>query len=385
MNSHAINTPKKPTRSVSYIAISAALLVLNACSTKQLTNPDALRVQRDLVALQADRNLATQSPLSMQEAQKAVRTALIPERDEALSAHRVYLADRKVQTARSLAQAQYAIDQRGSLSEENNEIRLDARTREADIAKRETQVRTQQALAATNDATMARNEANSAYDAASAANSQANASAVEAGIARSDADMARSSADSAQGDAKAARLDAEMSQIDAELARSQANASESDAAIARNETSAALATADEAARKNKELMSQLIGLQAKQTARGVQLTLGDVLFSTGQAELRAGSAAKLDQLVNALSSAPERRIVIEGFTDSVGSDGMNQELSQDRANTVSAYLTTHGVPASQISASGKGETMPVADNENSSGRQLNRRVEVTIENPSIKN
>lgn len=385
MNTHAINTSVKPARSVCYIAISSAMLMLSACGTKQLTNPDAQRVQGELVALQADRNLASRSPLSMQEAQKAVRIALMPERDKTLSAHRVYIADRKVQTARSMAQAQYAIEQRTTLSEESNEIRLDARTREADFAKREARVRTQEAIAASSDATMARNEANSANDAANAANSQANASAVEAGMARTDADLARMSADSAKSDANAARLDAEMSQIDADVARSQANASENETVIARNETTAALAVASEATRKNEELMGQLIGLQAKQTARGVQLTLGDVLFATGQAELRAGSAAKLDQLVNALSSAPDRRILIEGFTDSVGSAAMNQELSQNRANTVSGYLTTHGVPASQISASGKGEAMPVADNEDSSGRQLNRRVEVTIQNPSIKN
>ncbi len=370
---------------IRFVALTSLVLMVSACGTKQNINPDATRVQSDFVALQADRNLAMQSPLSMKEAEQAVKTALIPVRDKALSAHRVYIADRKVQTARSMAQAQYAVEQRAALSEESNDIRLDARTREADYAKREAQARTQDAMAATSDATAARAQANSAMDEASVAKSEASASAMDAGIARTDADVARTQANAAKGEADEARLDAEMSEIDADIAKTQAITSQNEANMAKNETNAALAAADDATRRNEDLMLQLAGLQAKQTARGVQLTLGDVLFSTGQADLKAGSAAKLDQLVAALSSTPDRRIVIEGFTDSVGSNAMNQVLSQNRANTVSGYLTSHGVPASNITASGKGETLPVAGNENSAGRQLNRRVEVTIENPSINN
>jgi outer membrane protein OmpA-like peptidoglycan-associated protein len=382
---HVLPAQNKLNNPIRFVALTSLILMVSACATKQIINTDATRVQSDLIALQADRNLATQSPLSMKEAEQAVKTALVPERDKALSAHRVYIADRKVQTARSMAQAQYAVEQRAALSEESNDIRLDARTREADYAKREAQARTQEAMAANSDATSARAQASSAMDQASVAKSQASASAMEAGIARTDADVARTQANAAKGEADEARLDAEMSQIDAEIANKQANASQNEAQMAKNETSAALAAAADATGKNEALMLQLAGLQAKQTERGVQLTLGDVLFSTGRADLKAGSAAKLDQLVAALSNAPDRRIVIEGFTDSVGSNEMNQVLSQNRANTVSGYLTSHGVPASNITASGKGETLPVAGNENPAGRQLNRRVEVTIENPSINN
>jgi outer membrane protein OmpA-like peptidoglycan-associated protein len=376
------NKLKKPTR---LIALTTLVLMVSACGTKQLINPNATRVQSDFVALQADRNLATKSPLSMKEAEQAVKIALVPERDKSLSEHRVYIADRKVQTARSMAQAQYAVEQRAALSEESNDIRLDARTREADFAKREAQARTQEALTATSAATAAREQANSAIDEANVAKSEASASAVEAGVARTDADAARTQANAAKSEANDARLDAEMSQIDAEIANQQANTSQNEAQMAKNETSAALAAAANATSKNEALMLQLAGLQAKQTERGVQLTLGDVLFSTGQADLKAGSAAKLDQLVAALSNAPDRRIMIEGFTDSIGSNAMNQVLSQNRANTVSGYLISHGIPAANITASGKGEMLPVAGNENSAGRQLNRRVEVTIENPSTNN
>ena len=373
---------------IRFAAVTSLVLMLSACGSREVRNPDALRVQGDLVALRADRNLATQSPISMQEAEKAVQIALMPERDKVLSAHRVYLADRKVQTARSLAQAQYAIEHRKVLSQESNEIRLDARTREADAAKREAGARTREAQAAMNEANAARNQASSAMNEANVAKSEAEAQAMAAGNARSDAEMARTQADAAQSDADMARIDAQIAKNEtsaamneATIAKNEANAAMNEATVAKGETNAALDAADAAMRKNESLMAQLADLQAKTTDRGVQLTLGDVLFSTGQADLKAGSAAKLDQLVQALASAPDRHILIEGFTDNVGTDASNMVLSQNRANTVAMYLGSHGVPKSRISAYGKGEALPVAGNENQAGRQLNRRVEVTIENP----
>jgi len=360
--------------SLRFLGIASAVLMISACGSKLVRNPDAERVQRDLVELRADRNLATQSPVSMQEAEKAVQVALVPERDKALSAHRVYIADRKVQTARSLAQAQFAVEQRKMLSEQNDQIRLDARTREADAAKREANARTQEAIMATSDANAARSQANLAMNEADRAKAEAEALGVEAGNARSDANMARDQAELSKSDADMARIDAEIARKDAERALAEAN-------LAKSETNAALDAADQAKRKNEALILELADLQAKTTERGVQLTLGDVLFSTGRADLKAGSAAKLDQLVKALANVPERSILIEGFTDSVGTDAMNMVLSQNRANTVSNYLTSKGVPASQLTAIGKGEALPVAGNEIPAGRQLNRRVEVTIENP----
>ena len=375
--------------SMRFAAVTSLVLMLSACGSREVKNPDAMRVQGDLVALQADRNLATQSPISMQEAEKAVQIALMPERDKVLSAHRVYLADRKVQTARSLAQAQYAIEHRKVLSQESNEIRLDARTREANAAKRQANAATMEAAAATNQANAARDQASTAMNEASVAKSEAEAQAMAAGNARNDAEMARTETQSAKSDAEMARTetqsaksDADMARIDAELAKNAANAANNETAIAKGETNAALDAADAAMRKNESLMMQLANLQAKSTDRGIQMTLGDVLFSTGQADLKAGSAAKLDQLVKALAGAPDRHILIEGFTDNVGSDASNMTLSQNRANTVSKYLSSHGIPAARISAAGKGEALPVAGNENAAGRQLNRRVEVTIENPA---
>jgi outer membrane protein OmpA-like peptidoglycan-associated protein len=132
------------------------------------------------------------------------------------------------------------------------------------------------------------------------------------------------------------------------------------------------------AQRNEQLQQQLKALQAKPTSRGTVVTLGDVLFDTGQANLRAGSRRSLERLADALKSNPERRVVIEGFTDATGSDDLNQALSQQRAEAVERALVQMGVDDARIEARGYGEDFPVADNDSAAGRQMNRRVEIVI-------
>ena len=113
-------------------------------------------------------------------------------------------------------------------------------------------------------------------------------------------------------------------------------------------------------------------------ASGLVLTLGDVLFDTGRAELKPGASVKLDQLAQFLNTHPDRRVEIDGFTDSVGSDAYNESLSQRRADAVKTALVVRGIDASRINSEGYGKAYPVASNNESAGRQLNRRVEVII-------
>jgi outer membrane protein OmpA-like peptidoglycan-associated protein len=108
------------------------------------------------------------------------------------------------------------------------------------------------------------------------------------------------------------------------------------------------------------------------------LTLGDVLFDTGRAELNPGAARKLDQLAQFLTDHADRRVQIDGFTDSVGSDSYNLELSQERADSVRRALLARGIDSSRIGTQGYGKAFSVASNADSGGRQLNRRVEVVI-------
>lgn len=137
---------------------------------------------------------------------------------------------------------------------------------------------------------------------------------------------------------------------------------------------------EEARQRNAELQRQIAELNAKETERGLVITLGDLLFATGKAELRGGSSSHLDKLVTFLQANPERAVTIEGHTDSVGSEELNSELSRRRANAVKDYLVGRGIAGSRLDASGKGEGSPVASNDTATGRQQNRRVEIIIDN-----
>jgi len=130
-----------------------------------------------------------------------------------------------------------------------------------------------------------------------------------------------------------------------------------------------------------QLKQQLAELQAKVTDRGLVVTFGDVLFATGGAALKAEAAADLSNLGAFLAEYPARTVVIEGHTDSLGTQGFNDGLSQRRADAVMAYLIAHGLNPRRIRALGKGESEPVAANHSAAGRQSNRRVEVIIQNP----
>ncbi|MGD0492916.1 MAG: OmpA family protein [Steroidobacteraceae bacterium] len=135
---------------------------------------------------------------------------------------------------------------------------------------------------------------------------------------------------------------------------------------------------DQATEQAARLQAEVDQLKATPTPRGLVLTLGDVLFDTGRSQLNPGAARKLDQLAQFLTDQPQRRVQIDGFTDSVGSESYNQNLSQQRADAVKSSLISRGIDSSRIESQGYGKSFPVADNADSGGRQLNRRVEVVI-------
>jgi outer membrane protein OmpA-like peptidoglycan-associated protein len=165
----------------------------------------------------------------------------------------------------------------------------------------------------------------------------------------------------------------------------EAAAREQAASIARApaEQDATLATQQaELARRQAQLLAdQLRDLQARETERGLVLTLGDVLFDTGKATLKPGANGTISRLAQFLRQSPERSVTIEGHTDSVGTDSYNLMLSESRAGSVRDALV-QGIENSRILAVGKGESMPVASNDGAAGRQQNRRVEIIISNPT---
>jgi len=125
-------------------------------------------------------------------------------------------------------------------------------------------------------------------------------------------------------------------------------------------------------------LKALQSLNAKQTERGAVVTFGDVLFDTGRAQLRAGSDRDVQRLAAFLRDNPERKVLVEGFTDATGSDAFNLQLSQQRAASVALALRRQGVEPGRITTGGYGKEYPVASNADAQSRQLNRRVEVII-------
>jgi outer membrane protein OmpA-like peptidoglycan-associated protein len=162
----------------------------------------------------------------------------------------------------------------------------------------------------------------------------------------------------------------------AEAERARIAAAEAEAAAARAQGQAASAEARAAA-----LEAQLADLQARKSERGMIVTIGDVLFATGKATLTADGINNVRKLANVLLQHQDRSVLIEGFTDSVGSDASNLELSGRRAASVRDALLSMNVAGERIAARGYGENHPVASNDTDSGRQLNRRVEIVLSNP----
>jgi outer membrane protein OmpA-like peptidoglycan-associated protein len=321
-------------------AIAAALLA--GCATTPVAPEGAAEARLKLTRLQSDPTLADRAPIAIHEATVAVQLAEQPEADKELAAHRVYLADREVDTARAQAETRLAEDQRTALVAQRENARLNARTREADTARN-------QADAARADAAQQKLIASAAQDQAAAAHDQAVAAHDQAAAA----------------------------QDQAAQAQRQSAAQQQDAA------DAATLAASAAARQAAELQQQIDLLQARPTDRGLVLTLGDVLFVSGHAELRVGSSDNLNRLVSFLNRYPERSAIIEGYTDSVGTQDYNQGLSQRRADAVRSYLIRQGIASARLDAAGKGESNPIGDNASADGRQQNRRVEVVISNAAV--
>jgi len=140
--------------------------------------------------------------------------------------------------------------------------------------------------------------------------------------------------------------------------------------------------ADVATVTAKQAQRELAELQAKQTDRGMVVTLSDVLFDTGAATLKPGADLALGRIADFMKQNPNTKLIVEGHTDSVGSETYNEGLSQRRADAVRAALISRGISGVRIETVGRGEAFPVASNDTQEGRQQNRRVEIVFSDES---
>jgi outer membrane protein OmpA-like peptidoglycan-associated protein len=335
-------------------ALLACALLISACASTPKGPPsEVVRLQMQLDSMRADSRIGPYADIELREAQRVVDALATDARRLRKDDYdyRLYMADRLVQIAEAEGLARHAGERTEALSREREHMLIRAREAEADWARR---------------------DARSAQAMAEAERLRAEQERHRAELGRSEAVRARDEARDAQAIAEAERLRAEEERLLAQRARADAEQKRLEAQRAREE-------AEHAQRQLQSLQAQLADLEARQTDRGLVVTLGDVLFEVDRSELKPGAARNLDKLVAALTDHPQTRVEIEGHTDSTGSPEYNLGLSERRANAVRAYLIGGGIDPARLSARGLGLDFPVATNATAEGRQQNRRVEIVIE------
>jgi outer membrane protein OmpA-like peptidoglycan-associated protein len=197
-------------------------------------------------------------------------------------------------------------------------------------------------------------------------------------------DQRTNQANIAKNSAEKSKQETALAQQDAAVAQQGTALAQQDAALAQRDAANAQRGAQDAQLRAAELEAQLAELSAKQTDRGMVITLGDVLFGTDLARLNNEGINTAQKLVKILQSNPNRTVAVEGHADSTGSAAHNQELSERRAGAVRTALTELGISAGRISVRGYGESHPVAANDTAQNRQMNRRVEIVLSDDAGK-
>ena len=303
--------------------VALPMLLFGACAVMPAHDANVENARAAVVAAQSDPQVVSLAPAELAQAVETMR------RTDALAKkygriedvhHLAYLAWARATTATEVARQRAAEAAVASANIERDRVRLEARAREAQRAERNAQT------------------------------------------ARQNAQAAQAQADASRRDALQAQQDAATAEQQAQDARAQADAAREQAAHGRAAS----------------LEAMLRDLQARPTDRGMVVTLGDVLFDSGRAELRAGGLRVIDRLAEFMREYPQRRVSVEGFTDSVGNASSNQALSEERASVVRIALVSRGIDPTRVVARGFGESYPVASNGSGIGRQMNRRVEIVI-------
>lgn len=317
------------------LLILASLVLLVACQSTPKKNLALERTRTALEQLQNDEELTGYAPLAVSEAERALRQAE-QSTQPAQQDHLVYMADKKILVARAIAQREQLEMTFRELEGERNEMRIRSSELETEQAREEAAQARMMMAASEEDAQRRRREAEIARE-------QELESTRAAELAREEAEQALRLADSRASEAELARREAEL-------------------AVAQMDS----------------LKRQLENLQLRETESGVVVTLGDVLFNTGETELRDEAMTSLVEVVDLLQTEPDKQIRIEGHTDASGPAETNLQLSQARADSVMAALISLGVAANRLEAVGMGEDFPIDSNETEAGKSMNRRVDVIL-------
>ena len=322
-----------------FMLITLMAAALAACATQQPQADAELRnLRSDLEEFRNNVELSGQVPLALSAAEQAVRAAGAERLSDGERAHRIHIANKRLEIARSEAFRAQAREEIEAIDQRRTELLLRASRLEVEQARREAE----EALL------------------------MSRATLEEIERTRRDAMTAEESRE------EAARREREARE-EADAARRLAEAQASEIELARREAELATETA-------ASLRRRLEYLELRETDRGVVVTLGDVLFATGETELQPDARSNLEDVVELLQTEPDKRIRIEGHTDSTGPANVNMRISQQRAEAVRDQLVAMGIAADRIRAVGMGEDFPIASNEDADGRSRNRRVDVILLN-----
>ncbi len=303
-------------------------MALAGCATTPKPDAAINQAETALQSAQSNPNTVANAPVALYEARQVLDQAKQAENAEE-AAHLAYIAEKKAQLAAEISGTKIAREKLTLLGQEREQVLLEARQREAEQARREAEMSLQQAQ-------LEREKALKAEE---------------------DAQKLKKQAQIEREKALQAEEDAQKLKKQAQLEREKALKAEED---------------------TQKLKKELEELKAKQTDRGYVLTLGDILFEFDKAQLLPGGMNNIYRLAEFLKKHPERNVIVEGHTDSMGSAKYNLGLSQRRAYAVRDALLRNGIQSNRIIAEGYGKNYPVASNETDAGRQQNRRVEVVI-------
>ncbi len=350
---------------------------------------DSLHTAESLRAGSDDKKAAISVAREAVQTAEDARVITVKKMDEERQANE--RQDSANSVARSSARADKAYRQRDQAQSDTARAQSDTAAAQSDTARAKSDTAQAQSDSAQAKSDMTQAQSDSAQaksDMArnqdrNAADQRANADAQA--LSKSQTDDAMRQRDQAQSETAQAKSDNIQNQAtsDTAIAAARADADQSRSAAQVSEQKAQSAETDKTAMRAR-LEQQLNSiLQTRDSARGLIVSMSDVLFDTGKFTLLPGAREKLAKVAGILLAYPGLNIAVGGYTDNVGSTQFNQKLSEQRAGSVRDYLVQQGVAGNAVSATGFGDSAPVAANSNASGRQANRRVELVVSGEAI--